>query len=297
MAKYFQHKVTNLLVINKIATIHYLKIGENFKHNTESHNFWEIVFAFEGSVSCNADEKCIILKEGQAIFHKPNEKHSLASASKKSSTVFVANFDSRSPAMRFFENMVTQIGDQERRLLATIIAESEKAFSTPLDDPWSLRLERRENAQDCCEHFIKLSLEWLLLSIMRNSDSTLSLSPVSLIKENTQNEIFNRIVNYMETNIDQPLPLSKICTDNLVSRSYLQKLFRDKTGGGVIEYFNRLKINAAKRMIRESSGNFTDIAFNLGYTSIHYFSRQFKHITGMTLSEYASSVKILTGKK
>ena len=29
----------------------------------------------------------------------------------------------------------------------------------------------------------------------------------------------------------------------------------------------------------------------IGYTSIHYFSRQFKKITGMTPSEYASSVK------
>ena len=39
--------------------------------------------------------------------------------------------------------------------------------------------------------------------------------------------------------------------------------------------------------------NFTQIADALGYTSIHYFSRQFKKITGMTPSEYASSIKVL----
>ena len=39
--------------------------------------------------------------------------------------------------------------------------------------------------------------------------------------------------------------------------------------------------------------NFTQISAHLGYTSIHYFSRQFKKIVGMTPSEYASSVKAI----
>ena len=39
-----------------------------------------------------------------------------------------------------------------------------------------------------------------------------------------------------------------------------------------------------------------EIAALLGYNSIHYFSRHFKKVTGMTPSEYASSVKILATK-
>ena len=49
-----------------------------------------------------------------------------------------------------------------------------------------------------------------------------------------------------------------------------------------------------------SQGNDTDRADefhpdseHLGYTSIHYFSRQFKKTTGMTPSEYASSIKAM----
>ena len=47
----------------------------------------------------------------------------------------------------------------------------------------------------------------------------------------------------------------------------------------------------AKLLIRENSLNFTEIANTLGYSSIHYFSRQFKKITGMTPSEYSGSIK------
>ena len=65
---------------------------------------------------------------------------------------------------------------------------------------------------------------------------------------------------------------------------------------GVIEYFSMLKIKSAKHFIRMGSLNFTQIAEQLGYTSIHYFSRQFKKLAGMTPSEYASSVKAIMEK-
>ena len=46
-------------------------------------------------------------------------------------------------------------------------------------------------------------------------------------------------------------------------------------------------------MIREKQYNFTEIAQRLGYSSVHYFSRHFKQVAGMTPSEYAASVKAL----
>ena len=53
-------------------------------------------------------------------------------------------------------------------------------------------------------------------------------------------------------------------------------------------------MDLARQMIREHHYNFTQIADALGFSSIHYFSRQFKRITGMTPSEYASSIKALS---
>ena len=80
----------------------------------------------------------------------------------------------------------------------------------------------------------------------------------------------------------------------MVGRAQLLKLFKDENGCGVIDYFSHLKIETAKKMIREESGNFSQISDYLGYSSIHYFSRQFKKFTGMTPSEYASSIKALS---
>ena len=95
----------------------------------------------------------------------------------------------------------------------------------------------------------------------------------------------------MENRLTETLTLEQICHDNLIGVSQLQNLFRSKCGGGIIEYFTRMKITRAKELIREKNMNFTQIADFLGYNSIHYFSRQFKKITGMTPSEYALSIQ------
>ena len=39
MKKYFKHKLENLLVIDKIVTIHYFEFDKNFKSKVEAHDF------------------------------------------------------------------------------------------------------------------------------------------------------------------------------------------------------------------------------------------------------------------
>ena len=100
----------------------------------------------------------------------------------------------------------------------------------------------------------------------------------------------------MEARLSQTLTLEQICRDNLIAPSQLQKLFHSKCGSGIIAYFSQMKITRAKELIREQNMNFTQIADSLGYASIHYFSRQFKKITGMTPSEYSCSIRMLAEK-
>ena len=54
-----------------------------------------------------------------------------------------------------------------------------------------------------------------------------------------------------------------------------------------------MKIERAKLFLRESTYNITQISDVLGYSGIHYFSRQFKKITGMTPTEYSNSIKAM----
>ena len=47
-----------------------------------------------------------------------------------------------------------------------------------------------------------------------------------------------------------------------------------------MEFFNRMKIQRAKDMIRDGRKNLTEIAGFLSYSSLPYFSKQFKRLRG-----------------
>lgn len=110
-------------------------------------------------------------------------------------------------------------------------------------------------------------------------------------------DIYNKIIFYLEEHIREFVTIEDICHDNLIGRSQLQKLFREQHQCGIIEFFTEMKVEFAKQLIRENQLNFTQISDFLGYSSIHYFSRQFKKVTGMTPSEYSTSIKARSEQK
>ena len=280
--------------IDRIITVHYFEYGPDYAFAGESHDFWEIVYVDKGEIIAQAGDVEHLLQKGQMLFHEPGEFHTLKAAGGRAPNVVVITFECEGPAMDFFRGRLLSAGDPERNLMARIVEQAAEAFSTPLDDPLSQMMERRAVQPFGAEELIALSLELLLLELIRKGGVSTAARPSSLLRENSRNDLMDRVCRYLDENLEKRLTLSDICRDNLVGRSYLQKIFREKTGGGAMEYFGHLKIRRAKELIREGKHNFTEIAALLGYNSIHYFSRHFKKVTGMTPSEYASSIKVLS---
>lgn len=288
----------DILTIHDIYSIHYFEYMCDFSFSGESHDFWEFLCVDKGEVNVRAGEKFHVLKKGDIIFHKPNEFHNVKSNGLIAPNLVVMSFSCSSPAMSFFEEKILQISEPERLLLGQIIQEAKHVFAKRMDDPYQEELIRAENPIFAGEQLIRLYLEQLLIQLMRRymtRTSSPNTPPLGKsIKQKADDKLFAQILEYMETHIRETLTIEQICKSNSVGRSQLQKLFRTRSGYGAIEYFSRMKVDHAKQMIRENHYNFTQIADALGFSSIHYFSRQFKQITGMTPSEYSSSIKALS---
>lgn len=290
-------RLKDILTIHEVYSIHYFEYMSDFSFPGESHDFWEFLCVDKGEVNVFSNERFHVLKKGDIIFHKPNEFHDVKSNGFIAPNLVVMSFACSSLAMSFFEDKVLQISESERVLLAQIIQEAKHVFQGRLDDPYQEELIRSENSRFAGEQLIRLYLEQLLLQLIRRyMVRTTSHAPllVKSIKQKADGELFTQIRTYMETHINENLTIEILCKSNSVGRSQLQKLFRTRSGYGAIEYFSRMKVELAKQMIREHHYNFTQIADVLGFSSIHYFSRQFKKITGMTPSEYASSIMALS---
>lgn len=297
MEIYMEYKalyLNELIKVESIYSVHYFEYMSNFSFGGESHDFWEILCVDKGEVHVIADDRKLSLKKGEIIFHKPNEFHNLNANGITAPNLVVVSFACHSSAMSFFEDKVLTIGETERHLLASIIKEAKLSFSTPLDDPKLMEIQRSASSIFGGEQLIKLYLEEMLIKLYRRYQISDTVAPVSkTIKIKSDSELYDKIVQYMETHIYAQLTIDQICKDNLISRSQLLKLFREKENCGIMDYFAKMKVKAAKQLIRDNHLNFTQISETLGYSSIHYFSRHFKKITGMTPSEYASSIKVM----
>ena len=281
--------------VDRVVTVHYFEYSSDYYFEGECHDFWEFLYVDKGELDVLAGDRKLRLVRGQFIFHAPGEFHALRATGTSAPNLMVVSFYCDGPDMARFVGRVDTAGDPERALMARIVEEGSAAFSTPLDDPTTTAMERSPDAPFGAEQLLGAAIEGLLISLLRR-DGAAPPPPASLIRTRGREELFVKVTDYLRANLGRSLTLEEVCRDNLVGRSRLQQIFREHTGGGAMEFFGKLKIERAKEMIREGSRNFTEIAAALGYQSIYYFSRHFKKVTGMTPSEYASSVKILAGK-
>lgn len=290
------------LIIDKLYSMHYFEYMNDFVFDGETHDFWEFLCVDKGEVSVTADDREYQLKKGDIIFHRPNEFHSVRCNGKSAPNLVVIAFECVSPAMNFFEQKQLVINEHEQNLLGKIIQESRRTFEGRLDNPYQTKLIISDSAPFGGEHLIRNYIEQLLISLIRRYNFALLPKEqlpgtTKLTAHNADNELYEKIIHYMEEHITENIAIEQLCKDTLIGRSKAQRLFHERHNCGVINYFSAMKITAAKELIRSNSMNFTQISEHLGYTSIHYFSRQFKKTTGMTPSEYATSIKGLSETK
>ena len=282
----------NTIEIRDLVTIHYFEYSSDFTFSGESHDFWEFLCVDKGIVEAEAAGTPYTLGRGDILFHKPNEFHKLAANRHIAPNLVVVSFHCQSPAMDFFKDRRLTIDDTERQMLGMLIQEAQHVFSEPLNDPYQTQMHKKPGAPTGGEQMIRLYLELFLLHLLRrNQTKAPQNKQQETVRRKTDEAAYDRLVEYMQKNIHRTLTLEEISREMLIGKSHLQQLVSRYHNCGAISLFSKMKIEEAKQLIRNNQMNFTEIADLLGYSSIHYFSRQFKNLTGMTPSEYSSSIK------
>lgn len=284
---YIKHKIANLITINKIVTIHYYELDKNFFFDGESHNFWELVYVDAGQVEIKANNKLHTLKQGELIFHKPNEFHTLKADEKTAANVFVISFVCSSKSMSFFKGKVVTLPAKLKKHISTIIEEYNETFnSMSVED---LKLEIKENPPIGGQQMIRIHLEQLLIMLIRNEQDSRNMR-IFPSKESMENHLVSHMMHLIEERVYEKISVEDICRELNYSRSYLSKIFKLSSGYTILEYILLCKIREAKKLIRQEKYNFTQISDMLAFDNPHYFSRVFKRMTNLTPSEYKKSV-------
>ena len=283
---YYKHKIENLLNISKIVAVRYFELDKDFVGQYETHDFWEMVYADRSNAVCVANESETLLKEGEALFHKPGEPHYLRSDGKRALNVFVVMFECRNEAVRFFDDRKIKIDRSNLSLIYSIIEESKNTFELSSLDPYQKKLELLPSPSLGGKQIIKNYLEILLINLIRSESKKNSSSDVFLFRDEFNERISGMVIEYMNENIGKKLSVTEICEAMHYSKSYLFKEFKNAVGYPMMTYFTKLKIDHAKRMLRETYMSVSEISEALAFDNPNYFSKTFKRMTGHTPSKY-----------
>lgn len=286
MKKYYRHKIENLLVIRKIVTIHYFEFEKNFRSCGESHDFWELVYADKGNIVCLADDKEIALKEGELLFHKPDEFHSLSADGRTPPNVFIISFECKSEAVRFFENKRLPLNKKFLKYIYMIVEESKKTFDLPYSDPDLKKMILLEKPALGGKQLIKNLLEILLINIMREETEKENSDSVFLRKSDVGGSVSEGIIRFLKENVERKISIDDVSNALNYNKSYLFRQFKADTDESIMSYFLKLKIERAKELLRDGRMTVSQIAEKLSFDTPNYFSKTFKKFTYMTPLQY-----------
>lgn len=282
--EYTKTLLTSSVTVDSIYTVHYFEYERDFAYSGEFHDFWEIVYADRKSLVLTAGSKEVRLEAGQMYIHKPGEFHNIRVEKNSTANSVIVSFDCDSPALDRIAGVIITCSAEEKRIIGGIVKEATAAFSTPLGNPHTAVMGKSKNGAFGCEQMIRLYIEQLLIFLIRGNSRTVTA------KRSENPKLLISICDWLEKNVEKEIKFEDIIKEFNISASVIKRMFREQMDCGAMEHFTRLKIDAAKQMIRERELNFTEIADRLSFNTSQYFTTVFKRVSGMTPTEYAFSV-------
>jgi quercetin dioxygenase-like cupin family protein len=224
-------KLQEHLTVKELISFHYFEFSKDYIFEGEKHNFWEILYVDKGEMEVFADTEGYRLKQGDILFHKPNEFHSIWANKRIAPNVIVLSFVCRSRAMNFFKDKLFHLSEFQQGHLAQIMKYGFAAFLPPYDDPKNHTLVRRKGVAHGTEQLLKLHLELLLIELLHSGDPARKEQRISgATKSRSEEDLVKRMCQYMELHLYSSIQLEQIYKTFNLSRSHTLKLFKDRTG-------------------------------------------------------------------
>jgi len=135
-----------------------------------------------------------------------------------------------------------------------------------------------ESEESLKRHIQRLTEQWCQLSLTRDK------RPVRLVVK--------KACDYVEKNYMQEISLSHIAEYVGLSVSHFSALFKQHTNDSFINYLNQIRIQKAKELLLEPDLKIYQVAEIVGFSSVPYFNRVFKNVTGWSPNEYRKGMGV-----
>ena len=251
---------------NEDATFRYEVHNEIYNFPLHMHHFIELTLMLEGELDIFVGNKKETLRSGQLALVFPFQSHSYVS--KRTSSFVIYTF-SPSIISDFLQSNIGKIG--------------ESSVFNASNSTLTLFRERLINTLDLSSYGVRSCLYSVL------SDFT---AQIDLCERSSDNNALEKMIEYMNENFRDPLPLTAVAHAIGYSSNYLSHCIYKTFGSNYCSLLASIRVEHAKFLLQKTSSSVIEIALECGFGCERSFSRQFKRITGRSPKNYRSSKKI-----
>jgi AraC-like DNA-binding protein len=169
--------------------------------------------------------------------------------------------------------------------------EARQTFNIPAFNPYLKKLEILEKPNLGGQQMIRTYLEQFLILLMRLQSQKNDSREIFIPKESFPGHIEGLISAYLAENVYNKITLNDVCKKFNYGKTFICTQFKKSTGKTIIDYYINLKINEAKKLVREKNLSFKQISETLNFDNPAHFTNTFKKFTKMTPTQYLNSVK------
>jgi transcriptional regulator GlxA family with amidase domain len=128
-----------------------------------------------------------------------------------------------------------------------------------------------------------LTSKYFVIDIDRNSQS-----PFIMFKGQKQHEDkeIKQAQEFIEANYQEKITVDQLASMLTLGRRNFERRFKKATSNTVVEYIQRVKIEAAKISLESVRDNVNEVIYNVGYSDPKPFRTTFKRITGLSPLQY-----------
>ena len=112
----------------------------------------------------------------------------------------------------------------------------------------------------------------------------------------SQEQLMNQIKAYIDKNYSQKITLETIAAAFYINPSYLSHVFKLKARENFNEYLTRVRMDKARKLLRDTPLTMERISGEIGYRNPKYFFKLFKGYMGMTPNEFRTQIDRKAGK-
>jgi transcriptional regulator GlxA family with amidase domain len=181
-----------------------------------------------------------------------------------------------------FQNEFRDMFPEVEVVEGNIITEEHRIYSSGgANSYWNLLLHLVEKYTD--RETAILASKYFAIDIDRESQTTFAMF---IGQKNHADEAVLKAQYYIEQHFQDKISIDDLTGLVAVGRRSFERRFKLATNNTVLEYIQRIKVEAAKRSFENSRKNMNEVMFDVGYSDTKAFRTLFKKITGLTPIEY-----------